>query len=244
MSLCKIPNEWDIRKVAVFDNAKRLFATFGFSNVTFEDIARGYKKDEKITSEGIRGVSKALARTFFTKEELLREIFRTAWANIQQVLKDIVKSSDQPSAKFRTILDIIPYLLEEDLDAVGVLIRERYPASGSPEDLAGCPEEMACLEILVKLVRTIEENKQLKINVGTPRTIVHCFYGAIEHAMLDIYLQYVRNTTHLRVKRIVDAHGCVEALVATLRAMTDGIVADDNKIESPARDRSKQHRKD
>jgi len=225
MPFCKIKDKWGANQRAIFHNAKRLIAKYGLPWVTLDDIARGYKEEESPMPEGHGRVSKALVRKLFiNKENILKEISDSAWNPVIQEVEKIVTSNCDPTKKLWKLLTKIPNLLSEDLDACGVLVRERYPQSSKEGFLRGSMDALRCLAMLERLLFEIKQKGNLKKGVGDVPTIVHCLYGALEHGMLNIYLHFIDYSGDSYVKKIVDEHKRIENLIMTLKAMANGIL--------------------
>lgn len=225
MTFCVLKGERSASEVAIFNNAKRLIAKYGLSWVTLDDIALGYKKEQEPQPESSGAVSKALVRKLFiSKENLLKEISDSAWEALVKKVNQIVDSSGTPTKKLERLIVELPHFLAEDLDACGVLIRERYPQSEHKEQLKGSGGARRCLGMLEKLLNEIKKEGNLREDVQDITSVVHCLYGALEHGMLNVYLRFENSSKDSQVMRIVDAHKRVDSLVVTLKAMTRGIL--------------------
>ena len=215
----------DAREIAVLRNAKRLIAKFGASNVTFDDLARGHMPAETILPEQVGSVPKAYVRGMFRhKHECLERIFDDTWGGILSALNSIVKRETTARARLHCILSEIPVLLAQDLDATAVVIRERYGPVVGEGAHSGYPAAEKALRIMGRVFGEIQKENRLRSSLKKPRPVIHAFYGAIEHGMLDMYIQSQREVTDSPIERAVRTRDRVEALVNTLLAMADGVV--------------------
>jgi AcrR family transcriptional regulator len=227
MTLCRIPDKWGAKERAIFHNAKRIIAKYGLSWVTLDDIARGYKEEEGPQPNGAGSVSKAMVRKIFiSKEQLLQVITDTAWKTITEKVEQIFGSNDAAIEKLRKLLNEIPRLLLEDLDACGVLVRERYPQKMQQGKIRGSADALRCLVLLEKVLRGIRKEGHLRKDIRDIPSVVHCLYGALENGMLNIYISFIDNIGDSEVKKLVDANRRVDNLILTLKAMMRGVLKD------------------
>ncbi len=223
-------NKQSTKERIVIANAQFLLAKYGFENVTLADIAKGYKiNEEEIPYRGGQVSIGVVRKLFLKKEDIVRKIFDIWWNLTLEKIEEIVNLKCSASEKLKRCLEQIPRLLEEDLDAVAVLIRERYPNTMGEGDRE-CPASLRCLRISIDLIEQIENEGELKVAKKDARTVAHCFYGAIEHGMLDAYLQFNRpdnSNKPAKVKeaeKVLEAHEEVGRLVETLLSMANGIL--------------------
>jgi len=224
MTLCSVPSDWSIKRRVIFNNAKRLFALFGLSQITLEDIARGYRPEEQSPPPDGCSVSKAYVGMLYKKEDLLREILDSAWVGINGKIDQILARDMQAVDKLRSFLREIPLLLEEDLDAVGVLIRERYPSCRFDGSFCECSGAQRCRGKIEKLIAQVAKEEKLRLDAKRRRAMMHCLYGGMEHAMLDVYIQYTRHPDEPHIQRLLQAHQSIKALTDTLLDMADGFL--------------------
>ena len=220
MVLCQMPTKWSTSRRTVFKNGKRIIAEFGIGQVTIDDIAKGYMKGEKPLSKIAGSVSRDVARALFSKEKLLKVIIEQTWPTIIKQVGRIVYADKNPSHKLMELLYKIPLLLEEDLEAAGILIRERYPTKKPKDALQGSRSALKCMSMLKDLFKEIEVHGNLKDKeqIGDIDSVIHALYGALEQGMLNAYFVFVR-TQDSKIQGIINAHKRVEQLQRTLRVM-------------------------
>ena len=225
MGLIKIPGDWDSKRRAMFGNAKRLFAKFGVAHVTIDDIARGYTDSESPADSSCGSVPQATVLALYSrKEELLKVVMDLIWEGILAEMR-LVSSDEQVPARQRLcrLVEVIPAKLGEDLDAAGVMVRERYPHDAKYYSAAGCPQAIECLGMLVHVIREAAREKQMRMEPEQPSAIAICVFGAAMHGMLNVYIRArEQQRTESPVESQVEAHRRVELLSRTLKAMAVG----------------------
>lgn len=225
MSFISIPKDWTNQKRITFENAIKLFGLYGYANVTLVDIAKGNRKQCDDFGSSVHPVPKPTVAAYFKKEELLKEIFDLCWESIDEKVIEILEKKTTTTQKVRYALESIPRLLEQDLDAAAVIIRERYPYGDNEKGYKG---EVYKGETVLKKFRTELENSNesnLKIEKSEIDFALHCFLGAIEQGMLKIYFQYVSKGSN-RIEKIVKAHESVGNLIEVLNKMADGFLGE------------------
>jgi hypothetical protein len=193
-------------------------------------------------------ISPSLARKYFRKQELLKYIFETSWTVIYKTVVSICNDpqAESPEQKIVRILNEIPWLLVEDLDAFGVLARERFPVewfsnggatdTGKPcEDKAPNKDFDLAMKSLLEIRFVVEElQKKGRLDPEMPSdTLVQCLFGAIEQSMFFIYVSYATTQAASWIRRVPRVEEKVKVIIRTLVAIFNGLLrnAETNDLE-------------
>ena len=178
------------RRSELLRAAVRVFARRGFHAARVTDIAAE------------AGVAHGLLYHYFrSKDEVLDEIFRRTWTNLESELRTIEESGAPLREQLRRFATIYLGSWLESPDLIRVLVREiaRTPAVGTRVD-----EFETVLASLGRIVSAAEARGEVRSSLDT-RFAALAVYGALEELLTGFVLE-----------QLPDAPADVERAVATL----------------------------